>query len=281
MDEDIDKKFANEVSLVDLKEAIMCALSADGTLGKLKAQLRAAAVGILRNKPALGEAAVGKTVAIGALSLETQVAFLLIHEFLLAHSMNVSAGLFEEECTLSEVSEEALNMTQTLCSGSSDSLGKKIPTPPGDKKNGRTDSLGDALPSTNHEVLAIPCLTLLVKNALQRGDKLDEMDAEGGPDLNNHVMVNNRWKNDHESLMEHSTSLSGSGKILPPSKSDQKDTAQAVSVDLDHEAQLRELENASTVVQALRELEDSFTFSDTECRPNMDELTECKVVQDW
>lgn len=259
----------------------MSALSADGTLGKLKAQLRAAAVSILRDKPALAEAAVGKTVAIGNLSLETQVVFLLIHEFLLAHSMNVSAGLFEQECTLSNASEEALNLTKTHFSGSSGSLGHRNLTPAGGKKSEHADSLSDSLTSTDHEIPAMPCLTVLVKNALQRGDKLGEMNADEESDPNDRLMLRNKRKHDHESLTEQGTSVSGSVGILPASKSDQKDSAQAVPVDVDHEAQLKELENASAVVQALREIEDSFTFSDTECNSNRDELTECEIVKDW
>lgn len=96
----------DEEKMQDLKNALAGALAANGVLGKIRAQLRASAVSLLRSDPGLKEAAVGSTVEMKKLPLETQVAFLLIHEFLSHHKMDTTAGIFAEEGAISEVNVE-------------------------------------------------------------------------------------------------------------------------------------------------------------------------------
>lgn len=92
--------------LNELKDAFVHALTANGVLGKIKAQLRASAVGLLRGDPDLEHTAVGRTLSIPKLSLESKVTLLLIHQFLLEHNMTATAGVFEAEGSLQEVGRD-------------------------------------------------------------------------------------------------------------------------------------------------------------------------------
>eukprot|EP00796_Vickermania_ingenoplastis_P004150 gene4150-2992_t len=96
--------------LVELKDAFTSALTANGVLGKIKAQLRASAVSLLRGDPELAAAAVGRTMAPDRMALESKVALLLIRQFLVSHDMSATAGVFEAESSLTEVGTDAQDL---------------------------------------------------------------------------------------------------------------------------------------------------------------------------
>lgn len=112
IDSSIDEPDEEAMQLLELKDAFVGALTANGVLGKIKAQLRASAVSLLRGDPTLAEAAVGRTTAPDRLSLESGVVLLLIHQFLLQHNMTATAGVFEAEGAVREVSRAARDVVE-------------------------------------------------------------------------------------------------------------------------------------------------------------------------
>lgn len=92
-------------TLLELQDALATALRNAGVMGKLRAQLRAAAVGIIRGDPHLREAAVGQTSLPSAMSLEARVALLLIQDFARVHGLRHTLGVFEAESNMCLVGE--------------------------------------------------------------------------------------------------------------------------------------------------------------------------------
>ncbi|RNF20910.1 uncharacterized protein Tco025E_03615 [Trypanosoma conorhini] len=107
---------ANEINttLLELQSAFAAALRNAGVLGKLRAQLRAAAISVIRGDPHLRTAAVGKTVLPADLSPEGRVALLLIEDFARVHGLQQTLGVFEEESNLSLVGEPERNTARRL-----------------------------------------------------------------------------------------------------------------------------------------------------------------------
>lgn len=100
--------------LAELKEAFTSALIANGVLGKMKAQLRAAAVSLLRGDSSLTTAAIGDTFSTNT-ELETKVTLLLIHNFLVANHLSITAGIMESECSLGHcIDNEAREAVERL-----------------------------------------------------------------------------------------------------------------------------------------------------------------------
>lgn len=99
----------NEVNshLLELQDALVQALSACGALGKIRAQLRAAAIGLLRADPELQMAAVGQTHPLPGMPLLTQVSLLLIEDFLNQLALRETAGVFLAEAGAGFASDEA------------------------------------------------------------------------------------------------------------------------------------------------------------------------------
>lgn len=83
--------------LLDLQDAFVHAMTVSGTLGKLRAQLRAAAIGLLRGDSALQRSAVGEPICVPELPLASRVALLLVQDFLQSRSLNHTLGIFEAE----------------------------------------------------------------------------------------------------------------------------------------------------------------------------------------
>ena len=92
-----DNVLAGQLS--EVHESFIAGLVQAGIMGKLRAQLRLAAVGLLNDdKKALGIVR-GSPLAPSALPVKTQIALLLIDEFLTVHddSYKASQGIFHEE----------------------------------------------------------------------------------------------------------------------------------------------------------------------------------------
>ncbi|CCW66116.1 unnamed protein product [Phytomonas sp. Hart1] len=83
--------------LLELQEGFMKVLTNTGLLGKLKAQLRAVALALLRGDPNLSLAAVGPTNSFAQASIETQIALLIINDFLAINHLTQTAGVLEVE----------------------------------------------------------------------------------------------------------------------------------------------------------------------------------------
>ncbi|ESL06620.1 hypothetical protein TRSC58_05703 [Trypanosoma rangeli SC58] len=116
MEENPVEEDTNEINttLLELQGAFAEALRNAGVLGKLRAQLRAAAISVIRGDPHLCTAAVGKTMVPGDLSPEGRVALLLIQDFARMHGLQQTLGVFEEESNLSLVGESELNTARRL-----------------------------------------------------------------------------------------------------------------------------------------------------------------------
>lgn len=83
--------------LLELQDALMHALSMSGALGKLRAQLRATAIGLFRGDADLQHAAVGSTMSPGELPVESRLTLLLLHDFLQERGLEATAGVLEAE----------------------------------------------------------------------------------------------------------------------------------------------------------------------------------------
>ncbi|RNF10465.1 hypothetical protein TraAM80_01511 [Trypanosoma rangeli] len=129
MEENPVEEDTNEINttLLELQGAFAEALRNAGVLGKLRAQLRAAAISVIRGDPHLRTAAVGKTILPGDLLPEGRVALLLIQDFARMHGLQQTLGVFEEESNLSLVGESEMNTARRLqCSQKSSALEQLI-----------------------------------------------------------------------------------------------------------------------------------------------------------
>ncbi|CBH11423.1 hypothetical protein, conserved [Trypanosoma brucei gambiense DAL972] len=97
----------NEINttLLGLQQAFAAAMRESGVMGKMRAQLRAAAIGVIRADPCLRDSALGTVLQPAELPLEGRVALLLIEDFLRTHGLKLAGGVFEEECNISMVGE--------------------------------------------------------------------------------------------------------------------------------------------------------------------------------
>nr|CCC90715.1 conserved hypothetical protein [Trypanosoma congolense IL3000] len=97
----------NEINttLLGMQQAFANAMRKSGVMGKMRAQLRAAAIGVIRADPCLRHAAVGDVLRPEDLPLEGRVALLLIDDFIRVHGLNLMGGVFEEECNISLMGE--------------------------------------------------------------------------------------------------------------------------------------------------------------------------------
>ncbi|KAH9584025.1 hypothetical protein LSM04_001311 [Trypanosoma melophagium] len=110
----------NEINttLLELQDALTAALRETGVLGKLRAQLRAAAVSVVRGDPHLREAAVsaGKIMQINdkQISLEGRLALLMMEDFMRVHGMLHSLGVLAAESNVSMVGETERTTLQQM-----------------------------------------------------------------------------------------------------------------------------------------------------------------------
>lgn len=93
--------------LLELQDAFVQTLSASGALGKIRAELRATALSLLRADPSMKLAAVGATHSLVDMPLESQVTLLLVDDFLRQKSYRQSAGVYSAEAGPGFASDEA------------------------------------------------------------------------------------------------------------------------------------------------------------------------------
>lgn len=101
--------------VLELQDALLSALSASGALGKIRAQVRASTLSLLRGDPALQEAAIGKTGS-QSVSAESKIAMMLVQDFLKTHLLDEAAGVLAAEAgnTFSLDDTSALARYQSL-----------------------------------------------------------------------------------------------------------------------------------------------------------------------
>ncbi|KAH8607199.1 hypothetical protein ERJ75_001452600 [Trypanosoma vivax] len=107
-DEHSVEEDVNEINstLFALQDSLTCALREYGVLGKLRAQLRASVMSIMRVDPDLRGAVVGDVMRPCDIPLERRIALLLIHDFVRVHGLKLTASVFEEEANLEMVNKE-------------------------------------------------------------------------------------------------------------------------------------------------------------------------------
>lgn len=288
--EDVDEE--HRKSFMTLKMALMVELCNNGVLGKLKAQLRASAVSSLRGKTELADAAVGKTINVNNFSQETKIVLLLIREFLIAHDINITAGIFEEECSLAAIDDESQTIVETRFFSANDPARYCVPTSSSGDKKIELNSMGNSTPYG--DCVTTPCLTLLVKDALQRmirssAEDLQEMLNSGGRESRTGDNKNEFQLSSPSASYTDGVAYSKvSGNELPGKERKNTegeggsilltDGSQIAIPDLEHDIQLQELRNTPSVAQAVQELEGSFAFSDTEGGLTQDDIVACHIV---
>ncbi|CCW63030.1 unnamed protein product [Phytomonas sp. EM1] len=115
--------------LLELQGAFIDALTNMGLMGKLKAQLRAVALALLRGDPNLSLAAVGPTKSFVHAPIETQISLLLINDFLTNNHLTQTAGVLEVEAGISSCSscaEEQMRSSIGTLSGDGTMLERLI-----------------------------------------------------------------------------------------------------------------------------------------------------------
>ncbi|ORC91114.1 uncharacterized protein TM35_000061190 [Trypanosoma theileri] len=122
MEEHPVEEDVNEINttLLELQDALTAALRETGVLGKLRAQLRASAISVVRGDSHLRDAAVssaGKIMQPASLSLEARVALLLMEDFMRVHGLLHTIGVFEAEsnvCLIGETERATMKEMQSL-----------------------------------------------------------------------------------------------------------------------------------------------------------------------
>lgn len=249
MDSSLDEQDEQSLQLLELKDAFVSALTANGVLGKIKAQLRASAVSLLRGDPTLAEAAVGRTTAPDHHSLESGVVLLLIHQFLLQHNMTATAGVFEAEGAVREVSRAARDVVERRFAG-------------------RTEEPAGAT------VLEEPVLTTLVRDALLAGEgEVIVTRAHSSASLASTFSGLPAGATRQAAQPNATASSSGNAAVETEGGEAQHavkvapGAAGGVDEGVGHMAEqerLEELAYTPAIAQALRQLEESFDFSDVE-----------------
>ncbi|KAG5493426.1 hypothetical protein JIQ42_01792 [Leishmania sp. Namibia] len=87
----------SNTALLQLQDAFVSALTASGTLGKIRAQLRATALALIRGDEDLQNAAVGPFIRPLSLTTPAKVSLLLLHDFLQHHHLQQTAGVLDVE----------------------------------------------------------------------------------------------------------------------------------------------------------------------------------------
>ncbi|KAG5469265.1 hypothetical protein LSCM1_02480 [Leishmania martiniquensis] len=87
----------SNAALLQLQDAFVSALTASGTLGKIRAQLRATALALIRGDEDLQDAAVGPFMRPRTLTAPAKVSLLLLYDFLQHHHLQQTAGVLDVE----------------------------------------------------------------------------------------------------------------------------------------------------------------------------------------
>lgn len=96
----------SNAALLQLQDAFVSALTSSGVLGKIRAELRATALSLLRGDEALERAAVGDVLRPATLAPTSKVALLLLYDFLQHHHLRQTAGVLEVEGSVHLLSSE-------------------------------------------------------------------------------------------------------------------------------------------------------------------------------
>jgi hypothetical protein len=96
----------SNAALLQLQDAFVSALTSSGALGKIRAELRATALSLLRGDEELQRAAVGDVLKPTSLSTTSKVALLLLYDFLQYHQLRQTAGVLEVEGSVHLLSSE-------------------------------------------------------------------------------------------------------------------------------------------------------------------------------
>ncbi|CAD2217867.1 hypothetical protein AGDE_07497 [Angomonas deanei] len=114
-----DENDAN-AQLIELQDSFVNALTHSGALGKLRAQLRAAALSLLRGDSEMHEATVGKGLNPFDLSPSCKLTLLLIQNFLLEKGLTETASILEAEASLKFISGDDASVAEELISKSNE-----------------------------------------------------------------------------------------------------------------------------------------------------------------
>ncbi|CBZ29799.1 conserved hypothetical protein [Leishmania mexicana MHOM/GT/2001/U1103] len=93
----IEEVSESNAALLQLQDAFVSALTASGTLGKIRAQLRATALALIRGDDELQNAAVGPFIRPLTLTTHAKVSLLLLYDFLQHYHLQQTAGVFDVE----------------------------------------------------------------------------------------------------------------------------------------------------------------------------------------
>ncbi|KAG5494967.1 hypothetical protein JKF63_02019 [Porcisia hertigi] len=104
----------SNAALMQLQDAFVSALTASGTLGKIRAQLRATALALLRGDDDLQNAAVGSFIRPLTLTTHAKVSLLLLYDFLEHHHLRQTAGVFDVESSVHLLLEERTSLLAEL-----------------------------------------------------------------------------------------------------------------------------------------------------------------------
>ncbi|KPA76870.1 hypothetical protein ABB37_07663 [Leptomonas pyrrhocoris] len=96
----------SNAALLQLQDAFVSALTSSGALGKIRAQLRATALSLLRGDDDLQRAAVGDVLKPASLSAASKISLLLLYDFLQFHHLRETAGVLEVEGSVHLLSGE-------------------------------------------------------------------------------------------------------------------------------------------------------------------------------
>lgn len=317
MDNEIDGIHDESTAkLIALKKALVCVLCSNGILGKVKAQLRASAVSCLRGNPALADAAVGKTIDMNRVPIASQIVLVLIHQFLIAHDMNITAGVFEAEGSLDQIDAEAIGIAEAQFLSNPELSRNSTLAFSASKQDESPPHPGVDTPRRESEEETVSCLGLLVKDALKRWKEPMEKERESVSDRSDYGPAGHQYKrrscssssstspvelhcpnSSKESFFETGNERSDqeqnsllANDHLPTASTESTllnldkgvaDGSSAPRADPEHERQLRELGDDPAVGQAVRDLEDSFIFLDADGGLTKDEIATFDTVQDW
>ncbi|KAK7197285.1 hypothetical protein NESM_000675200 [Novymonas esmeraldas] len=129
----------SNAALLQLQDAFVNALTASGALGKIRAQLRASALALIRGDDDLQDAAVGPVVRPMALSSGAKVSLLLLYDFLQHHHLHQTAGVLEVEGSMHLLSNERASLLGGLAQlpGDGSLLERLLQSHEADKEKGR------------------------------------------------------------------------------------------------------------------------------------------------
>ncbi|CAJ1991962.1 hypothetical protein conserved [Leishmania donovani] len=96
----IEEGSESNAALLQLQDALVSALTASGALGKIRAQLRATALALIRGDDELQNAAVGPFIRPLTLTTHAKVCLLLLHDFLQHYHLQQTAGVLDVESSL-------------------------------------------------------------------------------------------------------------------------------------------------------------------------------------